>query len=343
MAIIWKCNWTEAETFFKVPVNLSILTSKYAKVEMGLFIGIDGGGTKTKCVLVDDKLNVLCTSERGASNPLTIGIESSSEILFNLINEVLSKAKIFQIDSGAVGIAGGGRKSTANKIKYALLNLAAAKKLSLKKLEVVSDAEISVEGAFSGRPGVILIAGTGSIIFGKDEKGKLYRTGGYGRIIGDDGSGYSIGKKFLKAVAKDLDENIRNSLLLKFVMKKYSIGNRDDLITNIYSENFNVAELAEHVINEAEHGNRIMRKILDEEIDQLIENITSFEKIFPQKKIKMCFSGGLLSAENYYSKKLKREIKSSCKFIDVIEAVHPPEIGAAILAQKFTNHSQRSR
>jgi len=299
-----------------------------------MLIGVDGGGTKTKCVLTDNQLKVLSLMESDASNPLVIGIENSAEILFNLIGGISSNAGMAEIDSAVIGIAGGGRKETTNKLKQSILDLAVSKKFLLKKLEIVSDAKITVEGAFSGEPGAILIAGTGSIIFGKDKSGKVFRAGGYGRIIGDEGSGYSIGRKSLKTVAKEFDESGKKSYLSKVLSKKFSIKNRDNLILKVYKENFDIASLARYVINGAEEGDKACRKIVEEEIEELLQIIRSFKKIYPQKKFNLCFTGGLLQSDNFYSKKLKRIIKNKFKEIELTKINHPPEIGAAILARK---------
>ncbi len=75
----------------------------------------------------------------------------------------------------------------------------------IKKFVVESDARVALEGAFSGNPGSILIAGTGSIMFGKDSKGNIHRVGGFGRILGDEGSGFHIARSGLTAVAKQFD------------------------------------------------------------------------------------------------------------------------------------------
>ncbi len=98
-----------------------------------------------------------------------------------------------------------------------------------------------MEGAFSGKPGCILIAGTGSILFGKDKNGLMHRNGGFGRIIGDEGSGHSIGRKGLSAVAKELDGRGKSTLITKMLNKKYNISSASDLIINVYKNNFDIA------------------------------------------------------------------------------------------------------
>ncbi|MCX6169866.1 MAG: hypothetical protein NTX65_11030 [Ignavibacteriales bacterium] len=301
---------------------------------MSFSIGIDGGGSKTKCVLVDDKLNILSRIEGGPSNPLIVGIEQSAVLLAGLIKEVSLNFNPLLIDSAVIGLAGAGRIRESEGVKNAIIELLNLKKFTLKNLEIVSDAEIAIEGAFSGKPGAILIAGTGSIIFGKDRTGKFKRCGGNGRILGDEGSGYSIGRKGLSAVAKQFDGRGKTTLLAKILDNEYGIKNRDDLIAKVYNEKFDVANVAKNVIAAAEMHDLICIKILNEEIKELIVHISSLKKKLAEKKIKLCLGGGLLSSKNYYSVELKKKIANSFSDIKLTKADFTPEIGAGLLAIK---------
>ena len=180
---------------------------------MKIFVGIDGGGTRTKCVCADDKLKIISQVETGATNPHSVGFNQSAERLFSLIKQARLKANVSTIDSVVIGIAGGGRVEHSEKLVKKINVLAGSTKVLWKKLNILSDAEIAIEGAFSGRPGFILISGTGSIIFGKDKSGEIIRAGGFGKVIGDEGSGYSIGKKGLNAVAREFDGRGKKTLL----------------------------------------------------------------------------------------------------------------------------------
>lgn len=301
---------------------------------MSLFVGIDGGGSKTKCVLVDDKLNILSRADGGSSNPLTVGIEQSARLLTNLIKELSQNINLQEIDSAVIGLAGAGRKSESDGVRNAIIDLLRREKFVLKNLKIVSDAEIAVEGAFSGKAGAILIAGTGSIIFGKNRLSELIRSGGNGRILGDEGSGYSIGRKGLTAVAKQFDGRGKKTLLTEILYKEYGIKNRDDLIEKVYNQKFDIAGLAKNVITAAEMKDKICIKIINEEIKELIVHIKALKKNLAEKKIKLCLGGGLLSSKNYYSKELKKKIEITFDDVKLAKADYPPEIGAALLAIK---------
>ena len=167
---------------------------------MKYLVGMDGGATKTDCVVTDFDGNVLYKCSGDPANFLIIGTDKVCNTLFNLITECKTKLNTDYNDfhSIVLGTTGAGRRIDAEKIENAFKEFAKSKGITLN-FYVDSDARIALEGAFSGMPGSILIAGTGSIMFGKDVNGKIHRIGGYGRFIGDQGSGYNIGRKGLSA------------------------------------------------------------------------------------------------------------------------------------------------
>jgi len=299
-----------------------------------LFIGIDGGGTKTKCVLADDNLKIISSAEGKASNPLAVGFDNSTEVLTKLIKQVLSKKKSAKDISIVAGIAGCGREAHAQHLKVFLENELKKHGINFESLKIVSDAEIAFEGALGGKCGALLIAGTGSILLGKNNKGDFFRTGGYGKIIGDEGSGFSIGRKGLNAVAKYLDGRGEKTILAEYLMKEFGIKNKNDLITSVYSKDFDIACTAKFVINSAGKGDKVCRQILNEEIEELILHIKAFQKEINEKKYTLSLSGSLLTNKNFYSQEFKREIAKQLKGIKIKRAKYPPEIGAVILAKK---------
>jgi N-acetylglucosamine kinase-like BadF-type ATPase len=302
---------------------------------MSFFVGIDGGGTKTKCVCVNEKLKIISQTEAGSTNPHSIGFDQSAENLINLINQSCLKVNNKVIDSIAIGIAGGGRAEHADKLYRSIIDLAGTTKFIWKKLKIFSDAEIALEGAFSGRPGFILIAGTGSIIFGRDKSGKIIRAGGFGKVIGDEGSGYSIGRKGLNAVAREYDGRGKKTLLTQILNKKYRIENQHNLITKVYSGGFDIAEIAESVIKAADENDPICNKILQNEIDELLFHIKTITKKTDEKKINLCLGGGLLLSKNLYSILLKKKIKETFENLVLRKADYMPEFGAVLLAKKY--------
>ena len=178
---------------------------------MKYIIGIDGGGTKTDCAAADLNGNILFETKGSSSNFLVEGTEKVSEKILNLIDKCKGHLKFNYSDVEIIfiGTAGAGRRSEAIRLENSFINYSMCKGIEFKKFIVESDARIALEGAFTEKPGAILIAGTGSIMLGKNPEGKIFRVGGFGRQLGDEGSGYSLGRKGLNAVSKQFDQDCR--------------------------------------------------------------------------------------------------------------------------------------
>ncbi|MCB9207841.1 MAG: hypothetical protein H6612_04580 [Ignavibacteriales bacterium] len=307
---------------------------------MEYFIGIDGGGTKTKCVLCDQNLNILYENHSGPSNFLTIGTDIVSETILDLIEKSCKSANISTslIKSIFLGTTGAGRESDAQKLENSVINLAESKKIKLNNFKVVSDARIALEGAFAGNSGSILIAGTGSIMFGKDSKGNIHRVGGFGRLIGDEGSGLVIGSKGLQMVGKYYDGRGKYTSLVKLLEENFEISDQSNLIIKVYSNNLNLQDVAPLVIKSAEEGDGLCTNILDEESNELLLHIAAMKNHLKNDEMKLVFIGGTITSENFYSKMLKEKIKMFMPNIKIQNADYPPEIGAVIMAKKFVEN-----
>lgn len=308
---------------------------------MKYLIGMDGGGTKTKCILTDFDLNSVYETIGGPSNFLMLGNEKVSETVLDLIIECAEHQKINLADVEAIviGTTGGGRRSDAESLENAIKESATSKKIVLNNFRVESDARIALEGAFSGKPGSILIAGTGSIMFGKDANGEIHRVGGFGRFLGDEGSGYRIGQRGLNAVAKDFDGRGNKTLMTQLVLEKFSITSPEDLITEIYRNNFDIASAAPIVIEAAEKNDKEAVKIIESESDEMILHISSMKEKLNENVLYLSLIGSLLNTENYYSYMFKEKVVR--KFTDVVikEAENTPEIGAALMAKNLISKS----
>ncbi|GMU95815.1 MAG: hypothetical protein HZC46_05840 [Ignavibacterium album] len=306
---------------------------------MKYLIGIDGGGTKTKCVITDFQLKPLFETTGGPSNFLIQGTDKVSETILGLIIKCVNNLQIQFSDVAAIvlGTTGGGRQNDAEDLEKAITHLAAHKKIPLNIFKVESDARIALEGAFSGKPGSILIAGTGSIMFGKDRKGNIHRVGGFGRFIGDEGSGFSIGQKGLRIVAKQFDGRGNKTLITDLLKEKFKIESPEKLINEIYRNNFDIASVAPLVIEAAEKGDKAAQFIIESETEELILHIESMRKKLKEKKIFVALIGSLITTDNYFSFLFREKVVQ--KFNDVVikEPENPPEIGAVLMAKQLSS------
>jgi len=304
---------------------------------MNYLIGFDCGATKTECAIADINGNILHKSTGGAANYLVTGSDETSKIILSLLDDCLKKMKAdySKIENIVIGAAGAGRKEDAFKLENSLLKLFSADGIVINSLKIVNDAEIALKGAFPNKTGCILIAGTGSIIYGKDEKGNIYRVGGLGRLLGDEGGGYSIGRKGLQVAAKYFDGRGDETLIVRLIQQKYSINSADELITKVYKENFDIASIAEVVIDAAESQDQIAHKILLEESNELVHHINTIMKKMDTIDLSISFAGSLISKNNIYSEMLRNNIKTSLPSVKIVTPQYSPIEGAILLAKEI--------
>jgi N-acetylglucosamine kinase len=303
---------------------------------MKYYIGIDGGGTKSHCLLLNEKREIVSECFGGPTNFLMLGSEPVCKTILDVIKECREKAKINlnQIDAVFIGTTGAGRRTDAQQLESDFMKYLREQETMLRNVSVESDALVALEGAFDGAPGSILIAGTGSIMYGKDQKDILYRVGGFGRFIGDEGSGYSIGKRGLIAVARHYDGRGTRTLLANLLGINFSIVTPEDLVISIYKKNFDIAAFAPYVFQAAEQNDSVARKIVEEEADELIKHIQAMKKKILVQTLDVAFVGSVLTTDNLLSALLKEKIKADCTDIRLVEAKHSPAFGAALLAIK---------
>jgi len=304
---------------------------------MKYLVGIDGGGTKTDCAIADLSGKIIRQSSGKPSNFLVIGVEEAVENIFALIEENLFalEGDFSDVKQIVIGVAGAGRDEDAMILEKGFKDYAEQEGIHFKGVKVLSDAHIALEGAFPDSAGCILIAGTGSILFGKDETGNIHRVGGFGRLIGDEGSGYSIGRKALNAVSKASDGRGEETLISELLNEKMNSGYSSSIINKVYKEKLDVASVARIVIKAAVEGDPIAEDILDEEADELVLHIRSLTSKIQTDKINVAFSGSLLDNNNYYSELLNRKIKSTLQNVKVVKPAFTPLGGAILFAKRI--------
>lgn len=193
---------------------------------MPYYLGIDGGGTKTTCAVGDDGQR-LVTVTTGPSNIVRVGAEQTRESLQTAVREACSAAGIAlsEVSRTCVGGSGAGRPELAAAIRGFLAEILPT------PIDVVGDMEIALEAAFGEGHGVIVIAGTGSIAYGRDRSGGTARAGGWGFAIGDEGSAHWIGREAIIAIlrASDRSETVGATPLGGALCKAWGVSSLMDL------------------------------------------------------------------------------------------------------------------
>ena len=195
---------------------------------MAYYLGIDGGGTKTRCVLADET-TVLAKSMSGGSNIVRLGQQQARQALETAIRQACTTAKIspHQIRAVCIGAAGAARREVAAKIGSILQEL--IPEIPSENIDVVGDTVIALEAAFGTGSGVIAIAGTGSIVYGRDANGNTARAGGWGFAVSDEGSGHWIGRQAIFSVLSARDQGLETALT-RMILQAWKLTSFDELV-----------------------------------------------------------------------------------------------------------------
>jgi glucosamine kinase len=195
---------------------------------MAFYLGIDGGGTKTRCVL-GDETTVLASAMTGGCSVIRVGEQAAREAVQGVIRQVCEAAKISVdcVSAVCIGATGAARPEIAEKVRQMVSEIISNG--TPRKIEVVGDTVIALEAAFGQGPGVVVIAGTGSIAYGRNGEGQSARAGGWGYAISDEGSGYWIGRGAVSAIVSAQDQQ-RVTALTPLVFQEWKIGSVDELV-----------------------------------------------------------------------------------------------------------------
>ncbi len=299
---------------------------------------MDGGGTKTHAIIADDDGKILKMHFGGPSNFQIIGVEKASETIFSLIEMCCGSVgcALEDIETVVCGLTGAGRIGDQQRMADGLKDHAVSKNVKLKKIIIESDARIALEGAFKGGPGIILIAGTGSIAFGKDRKGVIHRVGGWGRVLGDEGSGYFLGRSGLTAVTRHIDGRGEKTKLRAMIAKEFELKDQTAIINAVYKNNFDVASVAPLVLKAAEKKDPVCLLIVEKSVKDLAEHIgVAAKKISSSSakkaKVRVSLIGGLISNDTLISRLLRKHISAKLSRIEIIEPMSSPAYGAVLL------------
>lgn len=291
-------------------------------------LGIDGGGTKTKIYLSDFNSKIILNAEFSGSNYLAKGLNNTAKVISDIFKFIdNNNIEINQIEGICFGAAGAGRDKDKNLLKNIFISLGYK-----GPIFVYDDAYISLVGAHGKEKGAITISGTGSIALAVDDNKNVYRVGGWGHIIGDEGSGYYIGKLALNAIFRAYDGRCNSTELANSILEYLKLNSIEDLLYYIHENSIDksrIAKLAEIVIKCALGNDYISERIIENAIDELIF-MTSTIRRKVKNDIDISYSGGLF--KNEYFKGLFIEKINKLYDLNIIAPKFDPGLGALILA-----------
>lgn len=260
---------------------------------MTFVVGVDGGGTKHRAVIVDEEGREV---GRGQSPGAVVTADDPERAASAVRTAVLGAATNSRVQLPAaimwVGLAGAGRPL----VRKAVMPLLDDGSLATE-VHVGTDVEAAFFDAFGNGPGILLIAGTGSVLMARDPSGAVANVGGWGRHLGDEGSGYAIGLKALRYVVRAEDGRMPPTALRVRVLRSCGLDAVDDLVSWVRrASKAQVAALAPRVIDAADDGDSAAMEIVADSIRDLAEHVRAgVERTGPwEEPAPLILWGGLL-------------------------------------------------
>ncbi len=299
-------------------------------VARSLFIGLDVGGSKTELLAACSSADEPARLTGPGANAQRLGLEATAQTLTDLIQRALHRHPDCELAAVCAGIAGAGRTDDQEVLTQHLL-----RKLDLSPaphIQIVHDAHIALEAAFKGGSGVVVIVGTGSVVFGRTRDNQLERTGGWGYLLGDEGSGFGLGQAGLRAVAHALDGG-PDTVLRARVAEQHGLDNRDDIIHQVYQHEWPLQDVAPLVIRAATEGDAVASGIVDRHTHQLAQQVGWLVERCTDIEPRVALLGGL-SSETPYARALRDALHNVLPGWAVEVVQQRPVVGALHLAAR---------
>ncbi|MGD0543722.1 MAG: BadF/BadG/BcrA/BcrD ATPase family protein [Candidatus Acidiferrales bacterium] len=264
------------------------------------YLGLDGGGTKTDCFLVDADNKIMAHATAGPSNPLRAGYAKAWFALSDAADLVLERCRLKSSDIRGIcaGIGGAGRDSVAKRIATFLQH-----SFPQATVVVTTDLEITLQAAVGDGEGVILVVGTGSAAYGRDAEGRIARAGGRGPWFSDEGSGFDVGRRAMAAVVRAEEQRGPVTALSQRILDwlgcrdwsrvlDWVVKNPDDVFPRVFPL---VAELGDR-------GDAVSCEILSGAAESLAELVASvLQKLELQERdVPVAVTGGTVGRSKFF-------------------------------------------
>jgi N-acetylglucosamine kinase-like BadF-type ATPase len=298
---------------------------------MTFVLGIDAGGTKTVCQLADENGEVLAEARRGGANLQASGELEVEKVLHEVMEEAIGDHDV-RPAAVCLGIAGVDRPDDARAVREIM------RRIGYKaRILVVNDALVALEAGAPAQPGVVVIAGTGSIAYGRNDRNEAARAGGWGYMLGDEGSGYWIGRAAVRAVLREADRRGPATLLTGLLLNYYGVSRAQDLIHHVYQGTLRpaaIASLAQCVQGAFSDGDPVALGILRGAADQLESAALSVARRLEivGSEFPFILAGGIFRAVPWLEEELARRLPLASPRSRTMLLTVEPAVGAVRLA-----------
>lgn len=294
-------------------------------------LGIDAGGTKTVAFLADADGRIIAEGRAGGANLQTEGELQVEKVLHDVIDQV-TRARDMTPAAVCLGMAGVDREADGRTIRDIMRRLGYR-----SHTLIVNDALIALVAGAGASPGLVVISGTGSIAFGVSHRGLAARAGGWGPTLGDEGSGYWIGRRALEAVTRDADGRGPRTRLSQLVLDHFQLPRPQSLVSEIYHQPQGrpaIAALATIVDGARADGDLVATEIMVEAADELALAAASVISRLEMRgeQFPILLAGGLLKRSEWLAAEVARRMAEVAPRSGVLPLTHEPALGAVRLA-----------
>jgi N-acetylglucosamine kinase-like BadF-type ATPase len=294
-------------------------------------LGIDAGGTKTVCLLADAQGAIVAEGRGGGANLQAAGELELEKVLHQVMEETIG-ARAISPEAICLGIAGVDRDEDAVVVRGVMRRIGYR-----ARVLVTNDALVALVAGAGEDPGIVIIAGTGSIAYGRSARGEAARAGGWGYVLGDEGSGYWIGRRALRAVVRAADHRGRPTSLTPRILAHFRVSRPPDLVHEIYFKSIRpsaIAALARYVQEAYEAGDPVATDILDGGARELVASAHSVVTQLGMRDDAFPFvlAGGIFHAVPWLARELTHRLQDIAPRASVRALDREPAYGAVLLA-----------
>ncbi|MCJ7841526.1 hypothetical protein MUB24_11600 [Lederbergia sp. NSJ-179] len=296
---------------------------------MAYIIGIDAGGTKTSAMILDKQKNIIFTVETGFGNP-QVDYDQASNHVWEAVSSCLQSEfgpKCKQIVAGIAGIEA--------KHHRANLETFFKQRTSLPVI-LVNDAVLAYHAMLGEEDGILTIAGTGSISYGRNGEKEGY-SGGWGHLLGDAGSAYDVVIQALRKITLEADQGLSHSPLSQALLQKLGVQKAEGMKAFIYqAAKGEIAALSLAIFNEAMNGDKEAKQYFYQAGRQLAEQTAYLhQRLALGRPLKIACKGSLLEKNPYVQTEFKAALSSLVGDIEWIRNEEPAAMGALSVASRY--------
>jgi N-acetylglucosamine kinase-like BadF-type ATPase len=304
------------------------------------YLGVDGGGSKTAFVLIDEQGEVLGSHQEGPAYYLQTGMEPLRAMLARGMLATLAQAALTAaaVDFAFLGLPSYGEDSTL----LATLDAAAAPTLAAARFRCGNDAVCGWAGALAGQEGINVVAGTGSMAYG-EYAGRTARAGGWGELFSDEGSGYWVAREGLQLFSRMSDGRAPRGLLYERFREHFRLAADLDLCAAVYGagrgERSDVASLSGLIAASARAGDSQAQSLFSRAVDELVQLVDAVHaqlQVPAGVRVQVSHSGGMFRQRELVLEPLCARLNGSARGYDFVAARLVPAAGAALYAARIS-------